>query len=639
MSWRQGADAKDAIEDVYNSFSDLRQEAVDDTAILYGRHFAQLLRDLTELDFPTKVPVASQAMAQYSHDAEAEMRVDLEFHVSTDERRRSKGDALEICGSWIWNQLNPGNRTLRAVVQAMLVRPFAAVWEVPISFQPPKGKPTDPEVDKYVRHYFPIDLEVDSGAQSAFLEKDGIVKLAVRKYQQSFVELAKAYDKKPERKRQPLNILQEDYPDLIMGYGVGQDEQSLLRKDQEVFVLDDGEHICVYIDMARGGENRHKGQRYYSISDDEGNEPYPNYAGRPMFHFASAFWNPVATKPEDRYESFMRVATRERYAMDRIQSVIMSAASSLPLRIIEAEPALLEQLKGMDLKERKEFMETMMVKEIKGTLFAMGELKQLEMPVPEALQFVYNEHKEEYLRHLPTQPFNDTTVRNAQATALAQQVQIRNQRYLMPTEGLAGLVADVIQDVFSIYRTREESLVLNTPGAKWKKGLYVHTTGSEQPKGKTASAGKNIVLDEDLLGEDDDWYKFEVLPVDNSPSARSLRRVEARERQMDRTIIETDRLELNGITDPEDYKDKLREQMWEETFARPQAALAFTDAVQFASQFYGVNDMQLLAATQGAPIQNAQGEQVTPEGASGGPVQYQLQPPGDDTTPQAVAGG
>lgn len=619
MAIRKGAEARDTVETVYNSFATLRAEDLKLSAVLYGRHETLLADALKQLGYKIPVPAPSPAIDHYAHDAESQLTQDLQWHaIDLTSRGSSRADALEVGAAWVWNKLDPGGRTGQAIKRAMVGRPFAGVWECLHPFKLPNASKRDGGAEaneKYRHNYFPMYLEVDNGRQSAFLEEGGVVSLAVRHYRKPLVRVLQEYDRKPAAARNPFRILGEDFPEFRAGYGLStEDVSSVLKEEIEIWHLDDGTHICDYVVMPKfDGDEKHK-----LLSNQEDNEPWLNPTGRPLFHFASGFWNSDAATPEDRYACFIRALILTRYSLDLEKSILATLTATLPQRIQQLPVAdLAEVMKTMNTnKERSEFMDTIAVREIRGTLQVLGELKHLDMPVPELLAKQIEQDRLEYESFKPTSTPDDLTLRGATASNLALHQEQKKLRYGLPQGAYAALVGDVAQDVFEVYRCSEQSHVFNTPKTpktSYEK-LFGLTTSDENVKGKKIAGGTKVALGPEELGEDESWYKLTVEPVDNSPQARQLNRMEAEERRAADNILDEEYFDKLGVPAPAEYMKSLQIQTWMAMFADADAAMAFSEAVRYQAAEMGMDERAVLAAMNGAPIQTQQGQMVTPRG-------------------------
>src|SRR3990167_4297582 len=299
MTYRIGSDAKDTIEELYNSFSGLRKEDVFNTAVLYGRHASYLAEELKTAGFKIAVPVASSAIDHHAHDAEAELLEDARRFYIQDRtgRRKSRTELLEIAAAWNWNQLDVGGRLSQAVLPAMVVKPAMRVF--------------------------------------------------------------RDFDKRPDQDRTPAQIFNQDYPNLRVGFGVAEDDERFFTSELTLWELDDGSHRCTYVEMPHADP----GDRYQPISETEGNEPLPNPFGRPSMLYACGFWNPDADKIEDRYQAFIRPLILQRYKMDQIESFWESLYATLPQNVLQAPVEVLQTLAGMSgNKEREEFLNNVMAR-------------------------------------------------------------------------------------------------------------------------------------------------------------------------------------------------------------------------------------------------------------------------------------
>src|SRR3990167_6911488 len=393
---REGKDAKDTINEVWQSFSNLRKEDDPTRAILYGRHGDLLLGGLKEIGLNTRVAQASGACDHFAHDAEAQLRRSLQFYAAAKHpRQQTKADAIEIAAAHCWNKLDPGGRTSLAIRRGLVVSPFVDVWMCWRPFRLPKDKDKQEE---YRDSYFPCYLEVGNGRSSAFLEDQGIVSLAVMVQEKAIVRALHDYDKKPTENRKPQQILEEDYR---AQFGIAEgDGTSMMTKKVKIHRIADEGHICEYVENISDGT-------WSPISAEKDNEPYANPFGRIPFMFGCGAWNPDATRIEDRYQGGLRPLLDARYNMDLIASIELSLASALPLKIMEAAPAVLIELAGMTVSERQEYIESMVSQEVKGWFISMGKAQAFDMPVPALLAERYKEYKEEYYRLLPYMPPTD----------------------------------------------------------------------------------------------------------------------------------------------------------------------------------------------------------------------------------------
>ena len=611
MTYRIGSDAKDTIEELYNSFAGLRKEDQFNTAVLYGRHASYLAKDLEAAGFKTIVPVASSAIDHHARDAEAELLEDARRFYIQDRtgRRKARTELLEIAAAWNWNQLDVGGRLSQAVLRAMVVRPAADVW---LCWRPfsVKGKDDD-EAETYRSTYYPFYAEVGNGRSSAWLEDNGLVTLAVRKVVKPAMRVFRDFDKRPDKDRTPAQIFAEDYPNLRVGFGVAEDDERFFTSELTLWELDDGSHRCTYVEMPHADP----GDRYQSISETEGNEPLPNPFGRPSMLYACGFWNPDADKIEDRYQGFIRPLTLQRYKMDQIESFWESLYATLPQNVLQAPVEVLQTLAGMSSnKEREEFLNNVMAREHAGILQVIGEFKQAETPVPALLDKHYAEAKEEYIRLLPQPSPAEQTIKDAAVSNLVMWTQGRKRRYASPNRGFNSLMHDLTSMCFDYWRVQDDSPVYNTKGVETYESQHFMTNGNEGVRGKQIKNGMKGSVGPEELGDDDSWYDLFVVNVDLSPSAKAAKRQEAVERKASGSITHEDYFELLDVVNIPDYMKKLDVQELMATWKSPKAAIEFARAVRYQALLTGMNEEQYLATIQGGPVMSEQGQALTPSG-------------------------
>lgn len=605
MSIREGKEARSVIEEVYNSFQSLRDEDNLGRDILYGRHGTRLLADMKALGLPTCAASASPAIDFHAHNAQSELTESLEFRVEARKPRDvNKADILEMGAGYIWSKLDPSGLTLETMRRDVVTRPFTALW---LGFKPFR-LPKDPEADKgenqeYRESFFPLYAEVDNGRLTAFLEDGGKVTLAVRKMQKPFVRLVRDYDKKPARRRSLGTVWAEDFPELRMGFGLSEQDsgESLLSAKMDMWRLDDGEHICEYVSGVDGDRSL---EYPVLISGREENEPLRNPFGAVSMSFACGFWNPDAEKPADRYEAFLRTLWLKGYDIDRLRSILASLSASIPSRILQLKASeILPQVEGKSKADIDNIFENVLVREHKLWTMVVGEAKQFDMPVPALLEKEIAEAKEEFNRMVPYHLPDDLTIRNTTASALASAVETRQRPYSLPKTSISRCVYETIQKCFQFYREQEATAIFNTPGV----GADAEKLYGVSVAGRKHQPGKSFELSPATLGENADWYMLSVSHLDESPSARAARRLEAAERDANDTILEAEKLELNGVPNVALFKQQKQVEKWEEMWFDSGAAAALKTAMVHAQAVTGIPMPDLMSAFTpggGAPAGN-----------------------------------
>ena len=612
---RVGADARSTVRELMDGFSVLREQDDKNTAILYGRHFEYLDAALKGIGYRTRAPVPSAAIDHYSHDAESELIQELEWHVVDKAHRgSSRADMLEVAAAYCWSRLNPDGMAAQQIRRAMVGRPFAGVWEIPIAFAPPAK---DPARDEYLHRYFPLRLEIDSAQQSAWLEEGGRVNVAVRMVRKPLVQVLVDYDKKPRLARNPAQILEQDYPEFRTGFGLGRDEEmGLTRGFATIYHLDDGEHICDYVEMPGYAETY--GSRWHTLSNREDGEPWVNPIGRPLFRFACGWLNMDAVRPEDRYSAFIRPLILQRWNIDLGKSILASRTATLPKVVQEIPDAMLNMLADLPSPaEKSAFMDSVAMREHQQVLQVWGKATQLDDPVPSTLAAQLEIDLREYEALKPRQAPDDQTVRNATASSLALAVEQKEARYGIPKGNYAALVKGLVEDCFAMYRASDNSYVFNTKSNTSPNRLYGITSEEVRGSSKSIAAGRQVAVGPEELGEDDSWYTMAVQPIDNSPQARAMRRAEAYERRGHGDILDEEYYSLLGVANVSEHMKELEVQERMALTKEPQMAIDFAAAVQYQAAMHGVDESAIIQAANGMPIPNAQGQAVAAPSTNG----------------------
>lgn len=597
MTVYEGKEARESIRTLMDTFATLRSEDNFNQRVLTGRHKDDLVKDLVALGMTKQAAMPSHAIDFYAHQAQVHMAQDLPFRVlDLTGDSPARADKLEVAATGAWQMLNPSGIIGHAIDRIMIARPFVGVFMVPVPFKVPSKDKMSKANAEYRATYFPARLELDNGHQSAFFEEYGRVPVVVREYVRDLMDVMADYNKKPGEDRTPFQILEQDFPWLRANFAMNaEDTSGMLGTPLKVCMRDDGTNICHYIDLGSFGR---KDGAFVSISSLPDDEPqwWPNPIGRPLFRFASAFYNADAEKPEDRYTSFMNVLTSFRYVQDVGNSVLASMAATLPTKVVQPPESAIAHMLGLDSDALREAFMDSLTRQKGDTITAIGKFEQFDPKPPALLLEQMRDAKLEYNRMLPAQAPDEITIRNADTSSLVLQKEMKDANFSQPKTAKAVLVRGLVEDVFSLWRAQKVMFGANVDEEKW----HYTTTGNEQIKGKSIDAGKKFVFDIATLGKDSSWYNLTVEPEDNSPSARALDRHEAEERRAADNILDEDYFGLLRVKNVTDYIRRLEVQRLMAGLKPALASGALVAAMQQYSLTHGVDLTQVIGQMQAA---------------------------------------
>lgn len=605
------SEVKRIVQEVFSGFQDLRQRDLRDTRILYGTHDVDLIADLGKLNLDKKWAVPGPEMERWSHDAQRGTAVDLMFSIVPYQvRSAATADALEPGCAWAWNQLDAEKVLSETIVRVLCTRPYAGVWLLLNPFKPP----TDEKLyEAYERAYFPLRAEVDTPQTTAFYEDHGRATLAVRCYEQTLANIATTFDKKPERRRRPMDIWAEDYEGYRNAFKTGEwTEKELYGAKLKVWHFDDGEHVYHCINMPGSG-----GSELVYVSTEKEDKPYDNPIGRPLFVWGSAYYNPDAELLSDRYRALLWPVYRKSYQRDQQTSLLMSYMADLHRIIVGLDKdALAEMQKLGSPKEKGEFVDTLMMREVGGAMVTFGVMKQLDMPMPEILGTQLRRTDIELQGLAPGQPPEEITQRYGTASGLVVREEYKEGQFSSARSALSRIAHGAVSVTLDLYRYSLTSRFKNVAGAIKTFDLWGAETGREYMKKRKAKPGRTVHLSAETLGPDDSWYELWIEPVDNSLSAKQARMGMANARRGAGLTTEYQWVEENDFLSPTEQLQLLEEEKLISGLESQLRAIAPAWATLAIAKDTGIDFGQLMQMFLGAaaPAATEVGKQVqTPQ--------------------------
>ena len=488
--------------------------------------------------------------------------------------------------------------------RVLVTRPYVGVWEIFNPFQPPTTGGAEAML-AYEKAHFPLRLEVDTPETCAFYEDGGKTKLAVRKFKRTMASIATLYDKQPEKRRKPMTIWDEDYAGYRGAFKTGEWSEKELYGDQMTcWYLDDGEHQCHYIEFPNQG--------LVPISILEKNEPYENPLGRPMFRWGSAYFNPDATDPVNRYRALLWPVYRAKYQQDQTRSLLMSYMAALHrLEVALTDEALAEMMKLDGPKARAEFLDTQMMRDVQGAMVHFGTMSQLNMPMPEILANELKRQDVAIQAMAPVQMPPEETVRYGAASWAPIRQEYKESMFSTTRSAIARIVHGYISDTLDLYRYSAKSRFANAPGVAKTFDLWGAETGREYMKRRKAKPGNTVHLDPKTLGDDDSWYTLVIEPVDTTISARQARMSMAEGRYAAGLTTEYQRFEENDFSNPSDQLMLIEEERLLKGLETQLRAIAPAWATLDIAKKTGIDFGELLQLFMGAAMPAAGPEGVT----------------------------
>lgn len=315
---RTSSEVKDMVQEIKNGggFIDLHNRANERYAQLYRRpsYVVSLTADL-DPSITTRIPLPSKRPSIAARQTAGIMRASYQWHVATDsEKAKQKGraDALEIYFAHLFTtKFDRGGRLFGPTRRDQAVSPFALWWLEHESFVLPED---GEKREDYRKRYDPFNLYRINPLTGYFLPDDaGRPTVAAREFSIPYIEVAKRYGKGEDR--DPLVILQQQFPGLRGAQGKPVESSDLGTMRAKVCVLDDGQTIAHYIDI------KGTGAEYIEAFGET-----PNPWGRPSLFVIPGSWNPDAVELVDQYLPVLDELFVEQRNLDVMRSHMASLA-------------------------------------------------------------------------------------------------------------------------------------------------------------------------------------------------------------------------------------------------------------------------------------------------------------------------
>lgn len=612
-----------------------RMRTLDDiifTRYDYASELSPLLAQRIDSPADTLRSFKEQAKAALLDD----IRLSLE-PVGGLKRQESAADRVELMEAYTLMRLNPDDYVRSVCHHMQAVGFFFAGWlemRSPMIPERAKGESAaghNKRVETYKAGWFPWTLTPRDSQTVAFMEHSRQVTTAVLRFRLPYIDLVERYSGDYNARRDDpercLEIFGEHFGWLRAGepssdFGV----RDLMRREAEVCLVDDGVNISHYIDQLAMGE------RLYHHEDKDqyrgvGETDYPNPFRQPSLLLAEGVYNPFQELAYRREPLLMALAQIE-HGKARIKSHIISRASSPP-PIYEELPESVALWFAQNRDQAPAELTARLVVDANGMPHAIrsfGALKEMETaveaPIKEMFEILQQEESVASPRGLL---FDDEKLSDVVGSLALAQIDERNLLVAEAKKSECNMwsrVLDMIRvsqkDILNAHRkTGEPKQYADWPMA----GI---ATGKEWPiKGRVIERGEKF----EITPQDyDTEYVRSLDPVDNRASTMAVRRAAANERRENGTILWSEYLEENGVTNQSEFNKKMTEQQLYQLEGPRQVMETRLKVAQFTAAFNGQTVEDVLAGMPEAmvpQIVQAAAPDLGPAGA--GP--YQMSSP------------
>lgn len=305
-------EAKDIITQVKNGFTTFETRVKERMDQLYRReaYTDGLLKDLdpsitTRISRPSKIPAIDARHTQ------GIIRASYQFHAamsSDKDRAARKGDAIELYLAHLWmTKFDAGGKLFGPTRRDQTVLGAGLWWLEWDTFALPGD---ESKREEYRKNYDPLHLYRINPLTGYWMPDDsGKPTVAVREFEVPYIELAKRYGK--DQDRDPLTILNEQFPGLRGARGAAIDASDLNMKKAKVCVVADSQTISHWVDVSGT----------YIEAYGEVANPFK----RPPLFIIPGQYNPDGADYSEVYQPLME----EEYIEQRNLDVMVSHMASL----------------------------------------------------------------------------------------------------------------------------------------------------------------------------------------------------------------------------------------------------------------------------------------------------------------------
>ena len=670
---RTSAEVKDLLDEVEQPFKTAPAESGDMPVSLRDRMDALENIILTRYDYTrelspllkTPKSLGAYLLRFYLQQFVASMRQDLGWHlepIGELQRQESAADRLEKFRAYSWLRLDPAGLIRDSMAWYMGAGFFWSAFLEMDDWAEPEQRKNERDGDyadraeRDKRAFFPWHLTEHNPRAVSFMESQRKLGVAAVRFKLPLIDLIGRFSdgKKPRRDEpdQALKLFDSQWSWLRAGTaGTDVSARDLYRSEAEVCMVDDGQKISYYIDMAAntgGGRQVLRGggadsERYRPAASDDsttGGE-YDNPFGQVSLLLGQGVYNP-GQPIAYRREGVLTPLILIDHAGAILNSHILSRALDLPEIDEHPPPEVAAKLAemGQPLPDRVPVLDS------EGRPIGsrgLSELKFLERaadPDLEKSAAVLERMSQTAAPRGIMFGSGDTTSDMAQAPASTVLAQLDELDKLLagPTQSkiaVVNQVGDMIEE--SIRRKLNSQRKQGDAAGEGDWLIAFQTTGDERTKGKTRSGygrakrGETVTIKPSDL---DGRYISTVTPIDNSMGKRAARRVEARERRADNTVLWDEYLELNGIEDVADFNARYTEEQLYQILAPQEIADAKLSAAKYRAALNGETLSNVLALLPEGADARVMGAAGAAAGYGGGG--YQMQAPATSGNATAV---
>ena len=438
---------------------------------------------------------------------------------------------------------------------------FGAMWVAVVpKNRPPRNKGESEKayqirVDQWEQQYWRWRFETLNPRTVGFLERNGLVTMAVVEEEIGVIDLASYYEN--EKDQHPLELLQEKLPNLRAMDGTSpEDGENWLKSKVKRCIVDDGGRIYHYIEQP----NSTDGQEYR-----EATESFPNTLGRPSLIVFHGTYRPHAP-PEERHEAMMAPMVEIEHRLTMFESIAMTVAGN-PRFAEEMPPDISAQLlnliaSGVDAKtfasaslDAKDEQGRRVVTALKGTL------KDASTKLGPEFQLAYDAALKQWddarqsLMMLNPAP---DTIEQGTAASIYAAIEAGMRRFEKQQSTIVGgYTAALNMIAHDIVYGQNPHLNTSGPDAYLDKAIEFRTVGKELRRtGRAVEAGKKMTISPKVFAQFPEPGRINVEIVAASQAQRAAAVQLALEMEQRGFATPADVLEASG---EEDVSGKLIE--------------------------------------------------------------------------------
>ena len=333
-------EVRELVNEIERGWQELRDEVRRDQYHIY-RHKEYAAELVSGLDpqITTRIPLPSAVPDADSFQIEGILRQSRSFHVNPKpglgDRSPSvrRADRQELFFAHEWMDFDKDAAISDPTHRYQAVGPFAGWWLDCTGFALPKDEKNR---DEYRKSYKPFRLSVLDPLTVSFLPDDnGQPTIAARHFDLPYIEIAKRYADEGDKDKNPLEILNKQFPYLRGARGQSVEMGEAWSKKATVWVVDDLSTICHYIDLksARDGH-----ERYEALTEE-----FPNPWGASSLTIVTGRYNADAIDLKDRYVGLIKDELAAQRQLDVMDSHSLSIAMT-PSRYFEQLPEAIAKL-------------------------------------------------------------------------------------------------------------------------------------------------------------------------------------------------------------------------------------------------------------------------------------------------------